>query len=78
LVKVQKVNTFQFQPNRLRDVWNIIFTPDPTNPPKDLALNVTFSYNLTYWDVNVSYFKMLLNIKSHEKNSKDYTIKLKS
>ena len=51
---VQKINTYPYASNKLRDVWNIIFTPDPLNPPKDLALNVTFSYNLTYWDVNVS------------------------
>ena len=51
---VQKINTYPYASNKLRDVWNIIFTPDPLNPPKDLALNVTFSYNLTYWGVNVS------------------------
>jgi hypothetical protein len=31
----------------------ITFSPNPIAPPRDLALNVTFSYNVSAADVNV-------------------------
>ena len=60
---VQRMSTTQLSNGKRRDYWQIVYTPNPIYPPTDLALNVTFSYNLSVSDVNVRSVQFFIFLK---------------